>query len=142
MATDKIAMMVVEEYFRWQAEIVTSWLKVFKGCTVEEAVNEHTRLVHLLSRREVGKEDAALIGGIVEDTSGTFMIHFLGKHSRYTQREAMNTYFGVRREFEIMADGLWEGHTIRWTKEQQEKAQRDLASLKEARRQDAMARLG
>jgi hypothetical protein len=142
MATDKMAMMMAEEYFRWQAEVVTDWLGVFHGVPREEAVNEHTRLVHILSEREISKEDAALVGGIIEDTNTTFMIHFLGKHSGYTQREAMNTYFGVRHEFEIMADGLWEGHTIRWTKEQQERAQRDLALLEGAHCKEAEARLG
>lgn len=142
MATDKMAMMMAEEYFRWQAEVVTNWLKVFRDCTHEEAVNECTRLIHILSEREIGPEDAALVGGIIEDTNTSFMIHFLGKHSGYTQREAMSTYFGVRKEFEIMADGLWEGHTIRWTKEQQERAQRDLDVLNAAHRKEAQARAG
>lgn len=122
MNMDKIAMTVAEEFFQWDPAVMVDWLKVYLGLDHSQAVDECSRLMRCLNERQLTPEDAARIGGIIEDSSGCFMIRYLGKTNNYSVRSACNAYVSVRGSFEDMACGLWDGHCQRWTPDQEARA--------------------
>ncbi|WP_319543186.1 hypothetical protein [uncultured Pseudodesulfovibrio sp.] len=138
MRTDIIAMELAKGFFEAEPEVVLSWLKIFKGMEPEPAHEELLRLLVALNEGRLSDRDAALIGGVLEDSNTSFMFSYLSGPCGYTQKEALELYVNVRMEFEQMADGLWEGHCIRWTHAQTDRAQRDLTAM---RKNEAARRL-
>ncbi len=125
MDMDKIAMTVAEEFFQWDPGVMVGWLKLYLGMDHSQAVDECSRLMRCLKERQLNPEDAARIGGIIEDASGCFMIRYLGKENNYSVGASCNAYVSVREGFERMAGGMWEGHCQRWTPGQEDRANKE-----------------
>ena len=105
MSNELIVMVVIEDYFAWQPELVVNWLTVFQEMTLEEAESERTRLAGKLAIRSLTPAEAARLGGIIEDTSTSFIFQFLIKDNNYTIREALDVYSGCRRVLKEITDG-------------------------------------